>query len=69
MKIYKSKPTGGWVADRTGLLGSVSQATARAAGFKPHPPASATEYVLVATSHQKGFRGRLAKTYYSVWGR
>lgn len=69
MKIYKSKPNGGWVADKDGLPGSVSQTDAATAGFKPHPPASATEYVLVATSHQKGFRGRLAKTYYSVWGK
>lgn len=69
MKIYKSKPQGGWVADREGLAGSVSPADAAKAGFKPHPSASATEYVLVATSRQKGFRGRLAKTYYSVWGR
>lgn len=69
MKIHTRKPLGGWVADRDAQPDALSQTEAARAGFRPRPDGRAKEFVLVATSHQKGFKGRLAKTYYSVWGR
>lgn len=69
MKIYTVKPRGGWVADRDGMSGSTTGSEAMKAGFHARPSRSATQFVLVATSRQKGFRGILAKTYYSVWGK
>lgn len=69
MKIYNRKPLGGWARSTEIVAGSVEPKDAIGAGFKPRPSCIAREYVLVPTSYQKGFRGRYAKTYYSVWGR
>ena len=78
-KIYASyadaRRMGGWRSDcaRSPLPGTLSSALtsreARERGYLPCRKAEMTEYVLVASCADRGFRGRASKVYYSVWAK